>query len=235
MDTARVSTLDTSKDTLSVLLADPEPIKVALSINGHFVQLEHDTGAPSLSSAKRPLTMLAARFLVDDQQHLLRLTVTSGWEVGDERPVETMFQDFPLIFEPGLRHGMKMKVLLELKKDAQSKFIRVQLPPFAVYDAVDKEIDRVANRLQNYAITLMVYSFDFEYVNAEKFGQTVGLSRLQVGNDADFDESLRDRNTSLLQLSIETLTESPVHAADITKATATDTSLQKVMRLHREG
>uniref|UniRef100_A0A914VV89 Peptidase A2 domain-containing protein n=1 Tax=Plectus sambesii TaxID=2011161 RepID=A0A914VV89_9BILA len=45
MDTVRVSTLDTSRDTSDVLLADPERMKVALSINGHPVQLEYDTGA----------------------------------------------------------------------------------------------------------------------------------------------------------------------------------------------
>uniref|UniRef100_A0A914W1V3 Uncharacterized protein n=1 Tax=Plectus sambesii TaxID=2011161 RepID=A0A914W1V3_9BILA len=45
MDSVRVSTLDTSRDTSDVLLADPERMKVALSINGHPVQLECDTGA----------------------------------------------------------------------------------------------------------------------------------------------------------------------------------------------
>uniref|UniRef100_A0A914UWC5 Uncharacterized protein n=1 Tax=Plectus sambesii TaxID=2011161 RepID=A0A914UWC5_9BILA len=45
MDTVRVSTLDTSRDTSDVLLADPERMEVALSINGHPVQLECDTGA----------------------------------------------------------------------------------------------------------------------------------------------------------------------------------------------
>uniref|UniRef100_A0A914WMP9 Reverse transcriptase RNase H-like domain-containing protein n=1 Tax=Plectus sambesii TaxID=2011161 RepID=A0A914WMP9_9BILA len=91
-----------------------------------------------------------------------------------------------------------------------------------------------ANRLQNYAITLMAYSFDIEYVNTTKFGQADGLSRLPAGTDADFNES-RKLDNSLLQLFTESLTDSPVRASDITKMTASDTTLQKVMTLHREG
>uniref|UniRef100_A0A914W055 RNA-directed DNA polymerase n=1 Tax=Plectus sambesii TaxID=2011161 RepID=A0A914W055_9BILA len=92
-----------------------------------------------------------------------------------------------------------------------------------------------ANCLQNYAITLMAYSFDIEYVNTKKFGQADGLSRLLVGTDVDFNKSRKDQDNSLLQLFTKTLTKSPVHAAIIAKATANDTTLKKVMRLHRKG
>jgi hypothetical protein len=52
-----------------------------------------------------------------------------------------------------------------------------------------------ANRLQRWALVLMAYSFNIEYVSTEKFGQADGLSRLPVGSDSLFDaaETFADR------------------------------------------
>jgi hypothetical protein len=66
----------------------------------------------------------------------------SATELVGEQSIDGLLHEFPLIFEPGLGHCTKVKAHLELKKDAQPRFIRARPLPFAVYDTVDKEIDR---------------------------------------------------------------------------------------------
>uniref|UniRef100_A0A914UZW7 RNA-directed DNA polymerase n=1 Tax=Plectus sambesii TaxID=2011161 RepID=A0A914UZW7_9BILA len=92
-----------------------------------------------------------------------------------------------------------------------------------------------ANRLQNYAITLMAYSFDIEYVNTLKFGKADGLSRLPSGEDVDFQPMMKKIDCAIVDIYTKTFSTLPVSAADVRAATATDQTFQAVMALHRKG
>uniref|UniRef100_A0A914WQW0 RNA-directed DNA polymerase n=1 Tax=Plectus sambesii TaxID=2011161 RepID=A0A914WQW0_9BILA len=61
-----------------------------------------------------------------------------------------------------------------------------------------------ANCLQNYAITLMAYSFDIEYVNTLKFGKADGLSRLPSGEDVEFQPMMKKIDCAIVDIYTET-------------------------------
>uniref|UniRef100_A0A914XAI4 RNA-directed DNA polymerase n=1 Tax=Plectus sambesii TaxID=2011161 RepID=A0A914XAI4_9BILA len=92
-----------------------------------------------------------------------------------------------------------------------------------------------ANRLQNYAITLMAYSFDIEYVNTLKFGKADGLSRLPSGEDVEFQPMMKKVDCAIVDIYTETFSTLPVSAANVQAATATDQTFQAVMALHCKG
>uniref|UniRef100_A0A914WLJ4 Reverse transcriptase domain-containing protein n=1 Tax=Plectus sambesii TaxID=2011161 RepID=A0A914WLJ4_9BILA len=176
MDHVQVSTLDTSKDTSNVLLADPKRMKVALSVNGHPVLLEYDTGAavtvinektwadlgkPNLKQSyicchdfngnEIALKGQVAVELCHCSLNHSSSTTSYVFSVSPsphpkgverEQLINGLLNDFLLIFEPGLGHCTKVKAHLKLKKDARPKFIRARPLPFAVYEAVNNEIDR---------------------------------------------------------------------------------------------
>uniref|UniRef100_A0A914X065 RNA-directed DNA polymerase n=1 Tax=Plectus sambesii TaxID=2011161 RepID=A0A914X065_9BILA len=91
-----------------------------------------------------------------------------------------------------------------------------------------------ANRLQNYAVTLMSYSFDIEYISTDEFARADGLSHLPLKDDSNFDHS-EQLNAALRAVFAERLLDSPVKAKDIANATKKDMALQFVMKLHRTG
>jgi len=92
-----------------------------------------------------------------------------------------------------------------------------------------------ANRLQNYAIILMAYSFDIEYINTTKFGKADGLSRLPIGKDDEFQAMIKKIDGRFVDTYTEIFAELPVQAEKVRAATKSDTSLQAVMALHRKG
>uniref|UniRef100_A0A914WSH7 RNA-directed DNA polymerase n=1 Tax=Plectus sambesii TaxID=2011161 RepID=A0A914WSH7_9BILA len=91
-----------------------------------------------------------------------------------------------------------------------------------------------ANRLQNYAIILMAYSYDIEYVKTTAFGQADGLSRLPSGDDKDFKETA-EIDAELHQLFTKQLQQAPVCCVEIAEETRKDNVLQKALLLHKKG
>uniref|UniRef100_A0A914VIB5 RNA-directed DNA polymerase n=1 Tax=Plectus sambesii TaxID=2011161 RepID=A0A914VIB5_9BILA len=92
-----------------------------------------------------------------------------------------------------------------------------------------------ANRLQNYGIILMGYSFDIEYVNTSKFGKADGLSRLPLVNDDDVQPLIKKIDSGLSETYTKTFANLPIQADQVRAATASDPIFQAVMTLHRKG
>uniref|UniRef100_A0A914UPP6 RNA-directed DNA polymerase n=1 Tax=Plectus sambesii TaxID=2011161 RepID=A0A914UPP6_9BILA len=60
--------------------------------------------------------------------------------------IDELLSEFPQVFQPGLGHCTKTKAHLSLKQDSRPKFLKARPLPYAVYDAVDKELDRLVEQ-----------------------------------------------------------------------------------------
>uniref|UniRef100_A0AAG5D9A3 RNA-directed DNA polymerase n=1 Tax=Anopheles atroparvus TaxID=41427 RepID=A0AAG5D9A3_ANOAO len=93
-----------------------------------------------------------------------------------------------------------------------------------------------ANRLQRFALTLLAYDFDIEYVRTDDFGNADLLSRL-INTQAKPEEDtvIASIETDIKAMVISALHATPLHFADLIRETQKDPLLQKLIRYIREG
>uniref|UniRef100_A0A914UV91 RNA-directed DNA polymerase n=1 Tax=Plectus sambesii TaxID=2011161 RepID=A0A914UV91_9BILA len=108
-------------------------------------------------------------------------------------------------------------------------------PLVRIFGSKKELLRTAANRLQNYGIILMGYSFDIEYINTSKFGKADGLSRLPLIDDDDVQLLIKKIDLGLSETYTKTLANLPIQADQVGDATASDPTFQAVMTLHRKG
>ncbi|EGT56159.1 hypothetical protein CAEBREN_11698 [Caenorhabditis brenneri] len=95
-----------------------------------------------------------------------------------------------------------------------------------------------ANRLQRWAITLLNYSFDIEYVNTKDFGQADALSRLiseQGAAKEPEDQVIATIEVDMTGAVTHNLQYLPVSAEMIRAHTAQDVVLQEILKCQKSG
>uniref|UniRef100_A0A1I7T583 RNA-directed DNA polymerase n=1 Tax=Caenorhabditis tropicalis TaxID=1561998 RepID=A0A1I7T583_9PELO len=95
-----------------------------------------------------------------------------------------------------------------------------------------------SNRLQRWAILLLNYDFQIEYVNTNSFGQADALSRLIAENIENLEKE--DRLVASVEADIiaeynGVISNLPVTAKDISKAASKDSDLVKVKQFVKNG
>ncbi|XP_062708139.1 uncharacterized protein K02A2.6-like [Aedes albopictus] len=95
-----------------------------------------------------------------------------------------------------------------------------------------------ANRLQRWALQLLLYDFDIVYVNTEKFGNADVLSRLinqHVKPEEDFVVASVITENDVRSIALDAVDALPLHFRAIQQATRSDPVLSKVYRYIQQG
>ncbi|EGT49549.1 hypothetical protein CAEBREN_25644 [Caenorhabditis brenneri] len=95
-----------------------------------------------------------------------------------------------------------------------------------------------ANRLQRWAIIMLNYSFDIEYINTKDFGQADALSRLiseQAAAQEPEDHIIAQVEVDMTDSVTYSLEHLPVTAATVRKHTEQDTVLREIMQCLKTG
>ena len=92
----------------------------------------------------------------------------------------------------------------------------------------------VASRLQRWAIILSAYSYKIEYKPTKEHGNADSLSRLPIGPDSNFEKG-QSLSPVVNLIQDERLSQLPILAGDIAKATESDATLNQVMKLTQKG
>ena len=92
----------------------------------------------------------------------------------------------------------------------------------------------VASRLQRWAIILSAYSYKIEYKPTKEHGNPDSLSRLPTGPDSSF-ENTQSLSPVINLIQDECLSQMPIFAKDVAKATEGDEILNQVMKLTQKG
>ena len=92
----------------------------------------------------------------------------------------------------------------------------------------------VASQLQRWAIILSAYSYKIEYKPTKEHGNADSLSRLPTGPDPSF-ENIQSLSPVINLIQDECLSQLPILAADVAKATEGDEILNQVMKLTQKG
>uniref|UniRef100_A0A914E5V9 RNA-directed DNA polymerase n=1 Tax=Acrobeloides nanus TaxID=290746 RepID=A0A914E5V9_9BILA len=87
-----------------------------------------------------------------------------------------------------------------------------------------------ASRLQRWALILMGYSFNIEYVNTKNFGQADGLSRLPLDSDQQFEETEAESEKFHIANIHSTQAELPVDVKQIARETTKDPILMQILK-----
>uniref|UniRef100_A0A914WUZ9 CCHC-type domain-containing protein n=1 Tax=Plectus sambesii TaxID=2011161 RepID=A0A914WUZ9_9BILA len=73
-------------------------------------------------------------------------TVSCSTSASGTSTIDDLLSEFPQVFQSGLGHRTKAKAHLSLKQDSRPKFMKARTLPYAVYDAVDKELNRLVEQ-----------------------------------------------------------------------------------------
>ncbi|EGT38684.1 hypothetical protein CAEBREN_28147 [Caenorhabditis brenneri] len=95
-----------------------------------------------------------------------------------------------------------------------------------------------ANRLQRWAIIMLNYSFDIEYINTKDFGQADALSRLiseRAAAQEPEDHIIAQVEVDMTDSVTYSLEHLPVTAATVRKHTKQDTVLREIMQCLKTG
>lgn len=95
-----------------------------------------------------------------------------------------------------------------------------------------------ANRLQRWALILLAYNFNLQYISTEKFGQADVLSRLIADYPRDEDEIViaqMKMESDLIEIMQASIQQFPVTTSEVKKATKQDPTLSKVREFLQLG
>ncbi|XP_061506314.1 uncharacterized protein K02A2.6-like [Anopheles gambiae] len=95
-----------------------------------------------------------------------------------------------------------------------------------------------ANRLQRFALTLLMYDFEIEYVTTEKFGNADILSRLISEHskpDEDYIIANLELEKDVKSVVISNISSLPINFTEVAKQTGKDSILSKVLHFTQNG